>query len=417
MTEHVVTPDGYWILEEGIWAKTENKQAHGIVISDSVVMGDVIQNIILNDPEYVANAVKQTLANLGFNGGEHPSSLNNSNKIQIDHTLTLADTIANQGINLDGWTEISLGYACELEDDLQIWARIHFEKALKFGKEHQDLRLQLHAELGIAILELKSGKLNIAERACKRIQLEFKKSNDDVGLSNAEEILGLIAYSRGDYNLSKSLHENALELRKEIGYEDGVVTSIVNLGNVAMSQGKINQASDLFSDVNLEDQSERDEAQLLCSRGVNEMQKANIPKALNLINKSLEIRNKINDKTGQAECYNYLGTAYMMQGNFHKGRDVCRKALKIADSLSDNGAKAHALYHMGQASIGMRDMNSGVDEIKRARGLFSKCGDRAGVSNCNSMLRKLEIYDVEMLLEPKVLVSIGVIVFLIILMI
>jgi tetratricopeptide (TPR) repeat protein len=417
MTEHVVTPDGYWILEEGIWAKTENKQAHGIVISDSVVMGDVIQNIILNDPEYVANAVKQTLANLGFNGGAHPSSLNNSNKIQIDHTLTLADTIANQGINLDGWTEISLGYACELEDDLQIWARIHFEKALKFGKEHQDLRLQLHAELGIAILELKSGKLNIAERACKRIQLEFKKSNDDVGLSNAEEILGLIAYSRGDYNLSKSLHENALELRKEIGYEDGVVTSIVNLGNVAMSQGKINQASDLFSDVNLEDQSERDEAQLLCSRGVNEMQKANIPKALNLINKSLEIRNKINDKTGQAECYNYLGTAYMMQGNFHKGRDVCRKALKIADSLSDNGAKAHALYHMGQASIGMGDMNSGVDEIKRARGLFSKCGDRAGVSNCNSMLRKLEIYDVEMLLEPKVLVSIGVIVFLIILMI
>jgi tetratricopeptide (TPR) repeat protein len=147
------------------------------------------------------------------------------------------------------------------------------------------------------------------------------------------------------------------------------------------------------------------------------MQKANISKALNLINKSLEIRNKVNDQTGQAECYNYLGTAYMMQGNFHKGRDVCRKALKIADSLGDNGAKAHALYHMGQASIGMGDMTSGVDEIKRARGLFSKCGDRAGVSNCNSMLRKLDIFDVVMLLEPKFLVSIGVILLLIILMI
>jgi tetratricopeptide (TPR) repeat protein len=416
MTGPVITPDGCWMLDGGIWTKTPNKQANGIIITDSVVTGDVIQNIILNDPEYVANAVKQTLVNLGFHEGAHPSSLNNNDKIQLDHTLTLADTIANQGINLDGWTEISLGYACELEDDL-LAAITHFEKALEFGKENQDLRLQLHAELGVAILEMKSGELNIAEKACKKIRLEFKKSNDDLGLSNAEEILGLIAYSRGNYNLSKSLHEKALEIRKEIGYGDGVVTSIVNLGNVAMSQGKINQASDLFSDVKLEDQSERDEAQLLCSQGVNEMQKANISKALNLINKSLEIRNKVNDQTGQAECYNYLGTAYMMQGNFHKGRDVCRKALKIADSLGDNGAKAHALYHMGQASIGMGDMTSGVDEIKRARGLFSKCGDRAGVSNCNSMLRKLDIFDVVMLLEPKFLVSIGVILLLIILMI
>ena len=179
MTEPVDTPDGNWVLDEGIWTKAANKQANGIVISDSVVMGDVIQNIIVNDSEYVVNAVKKTLANLGFNGGKHPSSLNNRNKIQLDHTLTLADTIVNQGINLDGWTEISLGYACELENDLQA-AIAHFEKALKFGKKHQDFRLQLHAELGIAILEMKSGKLNIAEKACKKIRLEFKKSNDDV---------------------------------------------------------------------------------------------------------------------------------------------------------------------------------------------------------------------------------------------
>ena len=147
------------------------------------------------------------------------------------------------------------------------------------------------------------------------------------------------------------------------------------------------------------------------------MQKGNIPEALNLINKSLEIRNEINDKTGQAECYNYLGTAYMMQGDLNKGRDVCRKALNIANNLGDNGAKAHALYHMGQASVGMGDMNSGVYEIKKARRLFSKCRDRAGVSNCNSMLKQLGVIDLEMIFKPIILLSVGVILVLIVLMI
>ena len=405
--------DGIWLLEDGVWVKTINK-SNGIVIKDSVVTGDVIQNIITNDPDYVLNAVKQALSKLGFDDGKHPTSVNDANKIQLDHTLALADAISNQNITLDGWLEISLGYACELENNLPA-ARSHFEKAKNLGRINQDRRLELHAELGLAVLELKSGKLNLAEKSTKKVRVGFKQCNDEVGLSNAEEILGLIAYSRGNYKLSKSLHENALKIRKSVRYEDGIAASSINLGNVAMSQGKVNHASDLFADVELKDQSERDEAQLLCSQGVNEMQKGNTSSALNLIEKSLAIRKRINDKTGQAECYNYLGTANMMRGDFHKGRSVCRKALKLAGELGDNGAKAHALYHIGQASIGMGDLNSGVYEIKKARALFLKSKDMAGLSNCNSMLRQLGVYDMGMIFEPKVLLFLGVVFVLILL--
>ena len=147
------------------------------------------------------------------------------------------------------------------------------------------------------------------------------------------------------------------------------------------------------------------------------MQKGNTSTALNLIEKSLAIRKRINDKTGQAECYNYLGTANMMRGDFHKGRSVCRKALKLADELGDNGAKGHALYHIGQASIGMGDMNSGVYEIKKARALFLKSKDMAGLSNCNSMLRQLGVYDIGMIFEPKILLFLGAIIILILLVV
>lgn len=402
--------EGIWSLKDGVWVKSITEST-GITIRDSVVTGDVIQNIIINDQDYVLNAVEQILVKLGFDEGKHPSSLNEMNRIQLGHTLTLVDAVSNENITFDGWLEISLGYACELENDLSS-ARIHFEKAMKYSKSYQDQRLQLHAKLGIVILDLKLGKLNAAEKVAKIIRWDFKKMGDKVGLSNVEEVLGLIAYSRGNYTLSKSLHEEALAIRKSVGYDDGVVSSCINLGNVAMSQGKVNTASDYFEDIAPNDQSDRDEAQLLCSKGVNEMQKGNISRALILMEKSLTIRREINDKTGQAECYNYMGTARMMQGDFLKGRQVCREALKLADEINDSGAKAHALYHIGQASIGMGDLNSGVYEIKKARTLFSKSKDRAGVSNCNKMLRQLEIYDLEMILEPKVLLALGAVLIL-----
>ena len=165
--------------------------------------------------------------------------------------------------------------------------------------------------------------------------------------------------------------------------------SKINLGNVAMSQQKVDKASNLFSEAQSSDPSERDKAQLLCSRGVNEMQKGNVSRAIDLLNQSLKIRNKIKHSDGQTECYNYLGTAYMMQGRFDKGWDVCSKARDNADRDQDEGAKAHALFHMGQASVSMGDMSRGISELRLARGIFQNLRDREGTSNCDSMLRRL----------------------------
>ena len=407
-----ISPNGVWSLEDGIWVNSISESS-GIIIKDSVVTGDVIQNITINDQDYVSNAVKDALNNLGFIEGKHPSKISDLDRIQLTHTISLADAISERNITLDAWLEISLGYACELENNI-LAARTHFEKALEVGVAHADQRLILHSKLGIATLDMKIGKLNLAEKSVKKIRTSFKKINDEIGLSNAEEILGLIAYSRGNYDLSKSRHEKSLGIRKSIGYEDGISTSTINLGNVAMSQGKVNTAGNLLSKVDAAEQSERDEAQLLCSKGVNEMQKRNLSKALNLLEKSLAIRKKINDKTGQTECYNYMGTANMMKGDFHKGRSICRKALKLADEINDIPAKAHALYHIGQASISLGDLNSGIYEIKEARTLFSSSEDREGVSNCNIMLRKLGVFDLEMMLQPKVLLGLGTVFLLIV---
>ena len=392
----MVSPKGTWVLRDGVWHDAESSDGDGIVISDSVVMGDVIQNFIQNDPEQIVHAVKEALENLGFSSnGAHPTRISNEEEIQLQHTLTLANSIAERGLELDGWTEISLGYACELERDMN-GARVHFERAQKIAERgptggNPDIRLRRHAELGLSILEMELGNLNSAEKMVHKLRLDFKRDNDSQGTSNAEEILGLIAYSRGNYKKAETYHSASLSIREEIGDEYGVATSKANLGNVAMSQWDVDEAQRLFTQAESSDPSDKDKAHLLCNRGVNEMQKGNVTKAIGLLNQSLKIRKEINHSSGLTECYNYLGTAYMMQGKFPQGWDICKKARDNANRDQDMGAKAHALYHMGQASVSMGRMSRGIGELRDARKIFQNIGDRAGTSNCNSMLRRLNV--------------------------
>ena len=391
---------GTWVLEDGVWVDSNKNQEKGIVISDSVVMGDVIQNLSI-DQEELTQAVSAALEKLGFtNNGMHPTQLKRESEVQLRNTITLADTLLQRGVKLDGWTEISLGYACELEGDMK-GAKRHFETAKNIAKQRNalDLRLMRHATLGLAVVDMEQGKLNQAEKVVHRLRLEFRQGNDVVGESNAEELLGLIAYSRGNYKQAERFHSASLRMREDAGYEEGVASSKSNLGNVAMSLGDATTAKMLFRDAESDDPSERNRAHLLCNQGVNQLQHGNVQSAIQLIEQSLEIRKQINHRKGITECYNYLGTAYMMQGRFVDGWGVCDKAFRIAEIDGDYATQGLALYHMGQASVSVGNLQRGIQELKSGRGLFRKIGHREGMRNCNSMLRNIGVVDEDAIMK------------------
>jgi len=385
--------DGKWVLRDGIWYNKDIIEEEGIVITDSVVMGDVIQNIIQHNPDQLLDSVKEALSQLGFfDEFRPPRVINQYQEVQLHHTINLANTISECGLELDGWTEVSLGYACELEGDIDE-SRKHFEKAIEISQRNgiEDIKLQRNAELGIAILELKLDNLNNAEKIAKKLRKSFKKDGDQLGDSNATEILGLIAYTRGNHVKAESLHNKSLNIRNLIGDEEGISSSRSNLGNVAMSRGQVDKADNIFSNAGYSDSSEHDEAQLLCSKGVNQMQKGNIYEGKRLINQSLTIRKRIGDTSGLTECYNYLGTAYMMQGDFRKGLELCRKSRDNAIKDRSKSGEAFALYNMGQATVMLNSKHRGVKLIRSAKEIYQDIGDKEGISTCNLMLRKLDV--------------------------
>ena len=379
----------FWVLEDGVWLDDAPIDTDSIVISDSVVMGDVVQKIIIDNPEKVQEIVKKTLESLGFCDGMLPTSNLEEQKVQINNTISLADYISGFGVDFDGWTELSLGYACEAKGDFAS-AKSHFGQALEFGKNHEDERLQLYSELGFIVLLISEGKYKQAEERCVLLLDIFIKLGDDEGVSDCKELLGLISYSKGNYKRSRGHHEEALQIRQSKGNVEAVISSKINLANVAMSEGEIAKAGNLLDGLDTNFTSKKDEAQLLCSKGVNELQNENFHDSINLLKQSLEIRQEISDRNGESESYNYIGTAKMLYGKIDSGYTDCETAYSIAKEIGNNNLMAHALYNMGQGSFGLGNTELAWSELSTAAKLFREIGNFEGAKNCKKILSMID---------------------------
>lgn len=74
---------------------------------------------------------------------------------------------------------------------------------------------------------------------------------------------------------------------------------------------------------------------------------ANLKKANNYLNYSLDEANKIQDKRGSANCYKLLGDTYYGLGNFRTAMTNFNKSIKIAQEIGDMSLQSRCLNGMG----------------------------------------------------------------------
>ena len=83
-----------------------------INLQDSAMSGDI--NITQNNAEDIATAMVQALERLGFAGQSSPTELTPEQEKEVEQVLEMSEELANHGIEIDPWTEITLGNAAEL---------------------------------------------------------------------------------------------------------------------------------------------------------------------------------------------------------------------------------------------------------------------------------------------------------------
>ena len=104
-----------------------SEQDSNVVIgNDSVHVGDITVNKI----DEIKQGLEEVLAGLGFTKDSSPTELTSSQEKDVEQVLEISEQLASHGIEIDPWTEITLGQAARLAGRTHS-AQQHYLRALE----------------------------------------------------------------------------------------------------------------------------------------------------------------------------------------------------------------------------------------------------------------------------------------------
>ena len=207
MTDPVISPDGKWMWTGSEWIPAPPAaEPVSVSMQDSVIAGDV--NITQNNAEDIAAAMVTALERIGFSGQSSPAELTPSQEKEVEQVLEMSEQLVSHGIEIDPWTEITLGNAAEL-----------------------------------------AGRTHSAQQHYLRALDTFRKNGDRQGEASSLNNLGNIAETRGDLAEAERLQRESLAIRREVGDRQGEATSLNNLAVLAASRGDTDEQRRLNTEV------------------------------------------------------------------------------------------------------------------------------------------------------------------------
>ena len=143
MSDPVISPDGKWMWTGSEWIPAPpTAEPVSVSMQDSVIAGDV--NITQNNAEDIAAAMVTALERIGFSGQSSPAELTPSQEAEVEQVLEMSEQLASHGIEIDPWTEITLGNAATLQEERILLSNITCGLWKHSGKMATDKARRLH---------------------------------------------------------------------------------------------------------------------------------------------------------------------------------------------------------------------------------------------------------------------------------
>ncbi len=195
---------------------------------------------------------------------------------------------------------------------------------------------------------------------------------------------GGLAYNQGDYASARSLYEESLRIRQELGDKQGIAGSLNNLGFVAVAHGNYTSARTLCEEaliINREIGNRAWEANNLFNLGNVAKDKGDYVSARDLLEESLIIRRELGDKSGIANSLNGLGVVARTQGDYASARSLYEESLGIYRELGNRGGIAGSLNNLGNAAEAQGDYASARTLLQEALEIQWELGDKRHIAN------------------------------------
>jgi len=197
--------------------------------------GGITQNITQNNPDDIATAMVSALERLGFAGQSSPAELTPEETKEVEEILEASEQLAGHGIEIDPWTEITLGNAAKLAGRTHT-AQQHYQRALETFRKNSDRQGEAASVNNLGINAQIRGDLDEAERLLRESLAIKREIGDRQGEAMSVNNLGTIADERGDLDEAERLHRESLAIRREIGDRRSEADSLINLGNTLLNR-------------------------------------------------------------------------------------------------------------------------------------------------------------------------------------
>lgn len=121
-------------------------------------------------------------------------------------------------------------------------------------------------------------------------------------------------------------------------------------------------------------------AEAFNNEAVVDQQRGDNEKALDLLNKSLNLRKQVNYKAGIAESLNNIGVIFQLRGDFPKTLEYYHRSLKIYEEINDKEGIALCLNNIGSIYKNLNNHQKAMEYFRKSLKLHGELNDKTGQS-------------------------------------
>ena len=187
--------------------------------------------------------------------------------------------------------------------------------------------------------------------------------------------------SRGHWTQMRVLHVTALETARTVGYRQGEVEVLTNLGIVQRLTGDYVAAAATLAralEVCRSTGDEHGRANALVALGIVQRLTVSYPMATTTLTRALELHDKLGDRLGQADALSELGCVQRLTGDYREARTSLERALDLYQDLGDRHGQADSLRYLGRVFQETGDYEIVTSCYADALELYRGLDDRLG---------------------------------------
>ena len=185
-----------------------------------------------------------------------------------------------------------------------------YKDALAIAEEIEDYEQQAWCETDMAELLRLQGNYGDATNWLTSARINFEFIQNKAGVAQVLKTAGTVNAQQGNFDMARSLYEDALELHRELDDKPNIGAVLSNLGIMARLGG------------------DRD-------------------RAIELYDSALAIRRDVGDKAAIANSLNNLGNVLLDVGRGSEARERLEEALLLLREVGDPWAVANSLNNLG----------------------------------------------------------------------